>query len=102
GQREQAVVHAQLDLADDRQVVLEQQIVVAVDAAADGVLHRQDAVRRAGVAHRGEDFVEGRAGKRLRGGSELESRGLAVGPRLSLEGDDHVAAAYFRLKAEAT
>jgi hypothetical protein len=31
-------------LAHDRQVVLEQQVVVAMDAAADGVLDGQDAV----------------------------------------------------------
>jgi hypothetical protein len=46
------VVDAQLDLADDRQLVLDEQVVVAVDAAADGVLHRQDAVRGAAVRRR--------------------------------------------------
>ena len=46
GQRQQLVHDRQLDLADDRQLVLEEQVVVAVDAAADRVLDRQHAVGR--------------------------------------------------------
>ena len=69
GQRQQVVRDGQLDLADDRQVVLEQQVVVAVDAAADRVLDRQDAVRGPARRHGGEHVVERlarRAGRRGR------------------------------------
>ena len=57
------MVDAQLDLADDRQVVVDEQVVVAVNAAADGVLHRQDAVGGAAVRDGGEDFLEAGAGE---------------------------------------
>ena len=44
GQRQQVVHDRQLHLADDRQLVRQQQVVVAVDAAADRVLDRHDPV----------------------------------------------------------
>ena len=43
-QREEMVHDRQLHLAHDRQVMLEEQVEVAVDAAADRVLNRQHAV----------------------------------------------------------
>jgi hypothetical protein len=48
--------------AGDRQVVLDQQVVVAVDGAADRVLERQHAVRDALLGHRGKHVVERLAG----------------------------------------
>jgi hypothetical protein len=39
GEREEAVVDGELDLPDDVEAVPEEEVVVAVDAAAEGVLH---------------------------------------------------------------
>jgi hypothetical protein len=89
GQREQAMVHAQLDLADDRQLVLQQEIVVAVDAAADGVLHGQDAVGRAAAVHGGEDLFEGRAGKNGSAGRIFECGGFAIRAGFPLKRYEH-------------
>ena len=66
GQGEQVVHHRQFDLGDERQIVREQQVVVAVDAAADRVLERQDAVRHAARGHRVEDVLEAAAGDERR------------------------------------
>ena len=89
GIREEAVLDLQLHLADDRQLVLDEEVVVAVDAAADRVLHRENAVRRASRFDGLEDVLEGAARKRLGGRRERQRRGLAVGARLSLVGDAH-------------
>ena len=43
-QGDQLVHHLELGLRDDRQIVLEQQVVVAMDAAAGRVLDRQQPV----------------------------------------------------------
>jgi hypothetical protein len=48
----------QLHLADDGEVVLQEQVEVAVDAAADRVLDRQDAVRRLAAGDGGKDRLE--------------------------------------------
>ena len=66
-----------------------QQVVVAMDAAADRVLDRQDPVRRPSRRHGGEHVVERLAGDEVGVVAEAERRGLAVGARLSLEGDAH-------------
>ena len=50
-QRREMVHHLQLGLGHDRQILLEQQVVVAVDAAADRVLDRQQAMRRPSLGH---------------------------------------------------
>ncbi|KAF8039552.1 hypothetical protein BT93_B1922 [Corymbia citriodora subsp. variegata] len=42
GESEEAMVDRELDLADDVEAVAEEEVVVAVDRAAEGVLHRQD------------------------------------------------------------
>ena len=63
GEAEQAVIDAQLHLADDRQHVIDEQVVVAVDAAADGVLHRENAMRGAPLGDGREDVLEGGAGE---------------------------------------
>src|SRR5688572_27173978 len=48
----------QLGFGHDRQVVLEQQIVVAMDAAADRVLDGQQAMRRPSLTDRSEHVLE--------------------------------------------
>ena len=92
GQAEQAVIDAQFHLADDRQDVVDEQVVVAMDAAADGVLHRQDAVGGALVRHGGEHVFERGAGEDGGGGRVGEGGGFAIGAGLALERDAHPAA----------
>jgi hypothetical protein len=58
GQCQQVVHDRQLGLGDDRQIVLEHQIVVAMDAAADRVLDRQQSVRRVSGGHGREHVFE--------------------------------------------
>ena len=67
-QRQQMMHDRHLDLADDRQLVLEQQIEVAVDAAADRVLDRQHAVGDPVGFDGVEDILEALAGNQLRVG----------------------------------
>ncbi len=72
------------------ELVIEQQIVVAMDGAADRVLERDDAVRRALLDDRFEDLVEGLAGQRLDVRSAEMQRGrFAVCPRFSLIRKSH-------------
>ena len=79
----------QLHLADDGEVVLEQQVVVAMDAAADGVLHGQHAVSGAALIHGLEDELEALAGEQVGVVRVAKRGGLAIGPRLALIGDAH-------------
>ena len=65
GERLQAMHDVELHLAGDRQLVIDQQIVVAMDGAADGVLERYDAMCRALLDDRFEDLVKGLARQRL-------------------------------------
>jgi len=58
----EAVDHWHQHLADDHQVVLQQQIVHGGDGALDGVLHRHDAVLRIPPFHSPEHRLEVRAG----------------------------------------
>ena len=90
GQRQQVMDDRQLDLADDRQLVLEQQVVVAVDAAADRVLDRQHAVSRpvpASTASKTSSKLAAR--QQLRVGVDPPRRGLAERARFSLIRDFH-------------
>ena len=64
-QRLQTVDDIELDLAADREVVIEQEVVVAVDRAADRVLERNHAMRRAPLRDRVEDVLEALAGQGL-------------------------------------
>ena len=89
--RQQMVPDRQLDFADDRQVVLDEQVVIAMNAAANRVLDRQDPVRRPSRRHRPEHVVERLAGNDVGVAAETEGRGFAVGARLSLERDAHGA-----------
>ena len=88
-QGEQVMAYGEFHLAHDREVVLHQQVVIAVDAAADGVLDRQDPVRGPPAGDRREHVVEGFAGDEVCVVAEMEGRGLAVGAGLSLVGNAH-------------
>ena len=84
-QRLQAVDDVELHLAGDHELVLEQQVVVAMDGAADRVLERDDAMRRALLDDRLEHLVEAFAGHCFDLRSTVQERGgLAVGAGLSL------------------
>ena len=90
GERLQAMDDVELDFAGDPELVIEQQVVVAVNRAADGVLERNDAMRRPLLDDRLEDLVERLAGQRLDVGPAKMQRGcLAVGARFSLIRDSH-------------
>ena len=87
--REQVVHHRHLDLADDRQLPFDQQVVVAMNRAADRVLDRDDAeVHRAGV-DRVEHFVERRIGTRIRIRQQPHDGRLAERSRFSLKRNSH-------------
>ena len=58
GDGHEAVVHGELHLADDVQAVAQQQVVVAVDAAAQGVLDGQDGSVREPELHGRERRLE--------------------------------------------
>ena len=89
GQRQQVVDDRELDLANDRQVVLHEQIEIAVDAPADRVLDRQDAVAGRPALDRVEDILEAAARDQLGVGAHLPRRRLAEGPRFTLISDTH-------------
>ena len=91
-QREKVVLDPQLHLAHDRQMMLEEQVEVAVDAAADRILDRQHAVRRRAGLDRVEDVLEGAAGHELRVGADLPRGRLAECPRFPLIRNLHTAA----------
>ena len=88
-QGQQVMDDRQLDLADDRQVVLEQQVVVPVDAAANRVLDRQHAVGDRAGLHRVEGFFEAPAGQQVGVGVNPAGGGFAEGARLALIRDFH-------------
>ena len=81
--------HRELDLGDDRQLVLQQQVVVAMDAAANRVLDRQHAVRRRTGVDGGEDFLEAMARNEVRLQVHPSGRCFAERPRLALICDLH-------------
>ncbi len=87
--RQQVVHDRQLHLGDDRQLVREQQVVVAMDAAADGVLERQAAVRDRAGLDGVEDLLEAPAGHQLRVVVDAPGGRLAEGAGLTLIRDSH-------------
>ena len=89
GQRHQVVRDRQRHLADNGQIVFEEQVVVAVNTAADRVLDRQDAVCRLTGRDCGEDVLERLAGEKVGMIAETKRGGLAVRSRFALEGDAH-------------
>ena len=78
-----------LHLADDRQLVLDQQVVVAVDAAADRVLDRQHAIVRRSLLDRGKHVFEALAGNQLRVAAHQPRRRFAERSRFALICDLH-------------
>jgi hypothetical protein len=89
-QRLQAVDDIELHFAGDHQFVLEQEVVVAMNGAADRIFERHDAVRCALLDDRFEDVVERLARHRLDLRATVEQRsGFAVGARLSLIRESH-------------
>ena len=92
GPRQQTVIDCQFDFSDDRQLVLDEQVVVAVDAATDGVLHRHDSARHAPFRHGGKDVVKAAARDRLGVRRKKQRRRFAISPWFSLICDAHDAA----------
>uniref|UniRef100_A0A804MGP4 Uncharacterized protein n=1 Tax=Zea mays TaxID=4577 RepID=A0A804MGP4_MAIZE len=78
GQRQQAVVHGELHLPDDVEPVPEQQVVVAVDAAAQRVLHGEHGAVRDPQLHGLERHLELVAGDGVAARVRLPGRLLAV------------------------
>uniref|UniRef100_A0A0E0QV75 DUF834 domain-containing protein n=2 Tax=Oryza rufipogon TaxID=4529 RepID=A0A0E0QV75_ORYRU len=95
-EREEAVVDGELDLADDVEAVAEEEVVVPVDAAAEGVLDGEDGA----VGDPELDGLEGHlelvAGDGVAGGVGLGGGGLAVCPRDTLVSDAQLAAVHGR------
>jgi hypothetical protein len=88
-QRQQVMHDRQLDFGDDGQVVREQQVVVTMDAAADRVFDRYDAVSgRVGIDGL-EHLFEGAARDQLRVRIDPSRGSLAEGARLALVCDFH-------------
>ena len=89
GQRLQTVNDVQLDFAGYRDLVIDEEVVVAVNGSADGVFHRHDPVRCALVQHGVEDLVERLARQRFRVRGKKQGRRLAVSARFTLIGNPH-------------
>src|SRR5262245_11555636 len=79
----------QLDLSDDREMVSHQQVVVAMNASADRVLDRHDAITGRPAFDRRKHLLESSARDELCIGDNAPRRCLAEGPRLPLIGDSH-------------
>jgi len=86
---EQMVYDRHFHLADDRQVVLHQQVVVAMDAAADRVLDWQHAVMRGPLLDSGKHLFEAFTWDERRVAADQPRCRLAERARLSLIGDLH-------------
>ncbi len=59
------MLHAQVVLAHDRELVLQQQIIITVDAARHRVLNRQQTAFAGVLLHGSEDSLETFAGQGL-------------------------------------
>ena len=92
GSDQQTVVHGELHFPDDRQLVLDEQVVVPMDASPDRVLHRQDPSGRASLGHRREHVLKAAARHHRGLRRKPQRRRFAVGSRLPLERDTHVVA----------
>ena len=76
----------EMGLPHDMQVAGQQQIVILVDAAGQGVLDGQDAAIGLALGDRVENVLEGLAGKGLGAGSQqLPAGQFAVGAMDALE-----------------
>ena len=89
-ERLQAMHDVEFHFAGDHQLVFEQQVIVAMDRAADGVLERHDTMRRSPFDNRLEHIVKALARDRLDFGSAVQERcGFAVRPGFSLISESH-------------
>ena len=89
GHRKQLVHNRQFDFADNRELMLEQQVVVAMDAAADRIFDRKDAVAGGPRVDGAEDFFEAAAGHEVGARVHAPRRRLAERPKLPLIRDSH-------------
>jgi hypothetical protein len=90
GQRLQAMDDIELHFAGDHELVIEEQVVVAMNGAANRVLERHHAVRGALLHHRLEHFIEALARHRFDLRSAVHKRGgLAIGAGFSLIRESH-------------
>src|SRR4051812_6879991 len=81
--------HRHFDLADDRQVVRQQQVEIPMNAAANRVLDRQDPALDAPGGHGFEHVFEALAGHELSISGPLTRGGFAKRSWLPLIGDTH-------------
>lgn len=79
------------DLCNDRKLVLQEQVVVPVDRAADGIFDRENAVRGATAFNRRENILKCRTGEHVGRLVQSQRRRLAVRAGHSLESNPHVA-----------
>jgi hypothetical protein len=96
GQREEAVVDGELHLADDVEAVAEQEVVVAVDAAAEGVLDGEHGAVGDPELHGLERDLELVARDGVAARVHLGGGRLAVGVRDALVRDAQLAAVHQR------
>ena len=89
GQRQQLVDDRQLDLGLNRQLVRHQQVVVAMNAAANRVLNRQDPVMGLPALDGGKHVLEALARQELRIRGDTPPGRLAERARLPLIGHLH-------------
>src|SRR5262249_35821383 len=98
GQCQEVMNHGHLELPDNRQIVFEQQIEIAVNAAANGVLNREHAKIDGVVAHRSKHVFEALTGQHLTVRGDLLRGGLAERSWFSLIGDTHARNSWDALK----
>ena len=88
-ERQQAVVHPQVVLAHNMQIMSQHQVIIAVDAACQRVLdwdHTVGVFAAGCVPHRVEDRIEGLTRDRSYLGAEILDDGqLAISSRLTLK-----------------
>ena len=89
GMGHQVVHHGQVDLRHDRQLVLEQQVVVATNGAGNCVLDRHNPVRRLVALDRGKHLFEASARHRLGRRLEAQPGCFTVGARRTLIRNTH-------------
>src|SRR4030042_5645604 len=74
----------------DREIILQQQIIVAMDTARQGIFYRDYAVVARASSNSDENIIEGFARNRGHFSPEmLRHRRFGIGPRLPLKSDPH-------------
>ena len=90
GQCQEMVHNRYFELPDNRDLVLEQQVEVAMDAAADRVFDRQHAVVDGATVDRGKHVLEASTGHQDGVTGDLPRGGFAERSGFSLVGNAHV------------